>query len=147
MVATTSPKTDKALRGKTDDYNAFIPGPRPDMLAATRTCCSSRRQSNAKPVEGLRQGRWFASAGVLGAKQGNSQSHGRRDQRSSRVPQEIRCRTRSGCDCNLTTARTKQALPEFSRAYQGTIIQVINGYQWSQDQWQWHLWERESQFW
>ncbi len=118
-------KTDKSAReAKPDDYDAMIipGGYAPDMLRKSEDILEfARAVSTAnKPVGALCQGSMvLAAAGVLKGKKATAKSSVQQEiERSSRVPQEIGWQDQDMVvDGNLITARTKQALPEFSRAF------------------------------
>jgi protease I len=118
-------KTDKSAReAKPDDYDALIipGGYAPDMLRRSEDVLQFTLAifSAKKPVGALCQGSMvLASAGVLKGMKATAKVHVQQEiERSSRVPQEIRWQDQDlVVDGNLITARTKQALPEFSRAF------------------------------
>jgi protease I len=118
-------KTDKSAReAKPDEYDALIipGGYAPDMLRKSEDVLEFAKAINnkKKPVGALCQGSMvLAAAGVLNGKKATAKVNVQQEiERSSRVPQEISWQDQDMVvDGNLITARTKQALPEFSRAF------------------------------
>jgi protease I len=118
-------KTDRSVReAKPDDYDALIipGGYAPDMLRKNEDVLEFATAifNKKKPVGALCQGSMvLAAAGVLKGKKAAAKVNVQQEiERSSRVPQEIGWQDQDMVvDGNLITARTKQALPEFSRAF------------------------------
>jgi protease I len=118
-------KTDKSAReAKPDDYDGLIipGGYAPDMLRRNEDVLqfTAAIYNAKKPVGALCQGSMvLASAGILKGRDVSAKANVQQEiERSSRVPPEIRWQDQDlVVDGNLITARTKQALPEFSRAF------------------------------
>ncbi len=118
-------KTDKSAReAKLDDYDALIipGGYAPDILRRNEDVLQFTLAifTAGKPVGALCQGSMvLGSAGILKGKKATAKAAVQQEiERSSRVPQDIRWQDQDlTVDGNLITARTKQALPDFSRAF------------------------------
>lgn len=122
-------KTDKSAReAKSGDYDGLIipGGYAPDMLRKNEDVLrfASEIFAAGKPVGALCQGSMvLGAAGVLKGRKATAKPGVRQEiDRSSRAPLEIRWQDQDlVVDGNLITARTKQALPEFSRAFIGAL--------------------------
>jgi protease I len=118
-------RTDKSVKeAKPDDYDALIipGGYAPDMLRRNEDVLEFARAifEKNKIVGALCQGSMvLAAADLLKGKQVSAKELVQREiENSTRGPAEIKWQDQDlTIDKNLITARTKQALPEFSRAF------------------------------
>ncbi|NPV61249.1 MAG: protease [Methanotrichaceae archaeon] len=123
-------KTDKSVEeARAGDYQALIVpgGYAPDMLRRSEEVLDLVRAicEAGKPVGALCQGSMvLAAAGVLKGKKASAKVPVQKEiEKSSRVPQEIKWQDQDlTVDGNIITARTKQALPDFSRA----LLQMLS---------------------
>jgi protease I len=124
-------KTDKSIKeAKPDDYDALIipGGYAPDMLRRNEDVLEFVRAifEKNKTVAALCQGSMvLAAAELLKGKNVSAKELVQHEiEKSIRGPAEIKWQNQDmTVDKNLITARTKQALPEFSRAF----IRALSG--------------------
>jgi len=118
-------KTDKSAKeARADDYHGLIVpgGYAPDMLRRSEDVLDLVRavHKSGRPIGALCQGSMvLAAAGVLTEKRASAKVTVQHEiERSSRTPLGIKWQDQDlTVDGNLITARTKQALPQFSRAF------------------------------
>jgi protease I len=123
-------KTHKSAReARAEDYHALIipGGYAPDMLRRSEEVLDLVKAiyEAGRPVGALCQGSMvLAAAGVLRGKKASAKAPVQHEiEKSSRVPQDIKWQDQDlTVDGNIITTRTKQALPEFSRA----LLQMLS---------------------